>query len=147
MFFCRFNGFLKLYWIIIKILWKLYEMCMQSREEIMFFCRFNGFLNNSQPNSTNFQENGQITYCQKTYCPIAVCQITFCQKAVCQKTFCLFTDTPRTLIRSCVNLLWKVALSKLYKTCRGNLPNGHLMKKCAKFEPEIPENFWEMTKK
>ena len=89
----------------------------------------------------------QITYCQKTYCPIAVCQITFCQKAVCQKTFCLFTDTPRTLIRSCVNLLWKVALSKLYKTCRGNLPNGHLMKKCAKFEPEIPENFWEMTKK
>ena len=60
----------------------------------MFFCRFNGFLNNSQPNSTNFQENGQITYCQKTYCPIAVCQITFCQKAVCQKTFCLLTDTP-----------------------------------------------------
>ena len=33
-------------------------MCMQSREEIMFFCRFNGFLNNSQPNRTNFQENG-----------------------------------------------------------------------------------------
>ena len=59
-------------------------MYIQSREEIMFFCRFNGFLNNSQPNSTNFQENGQITYCQKTYCPIAVCQ----------KTFCLLTDTP-----------------------------------------------------
>ena len=65
MFFCRFNGFLKLYWIIIKFLWKLYEMYIQSREEIMFFCRFNRFLkfywiiaNLTEPISNNFHENG-----------------------------------------------------------------------------------------
>ena len=57
MFFCPFNGFLKIYIIIIKILWKLYEIFILSREEMMFFCRFNGFLNHSQPNWTNFQEN------------------------------------------------------------------------------------------
>ena len=44
MFFWPFNGFLKIYRIIIKILWKLYEMYIHRREEIMFFCRFNRFL-------------------------------------------------------------------------------------------------------
>ena len=34
-----------------------------------------------------------LTYCLKTYCPIAVFQITQCQKAVLPKTFCLLTDT------------------------------------------------------
>ena len=60
MFFCRFNGFLKLYWIIIKILWKLYEMYIQSREEIMFFVDLMGFwiiANLTEPISNNFKEN------------------------------------------------------------------------------------------